>query len=194
MSRTTTTEQDTVDNRWEELPEEVREKFESRDRDDLETLRTVQQDINQTLERHLQALPAISNKALQIIRLNGIILTILLAVSSQVENIEIYLNLLTGIGLVSLGLSTIVALVGYRSVEATIGLGANDIEFILRTKMKEEEYLKRSISDTARWVEQAERKNAKMSRIVKCSLRIFVFGLLLTVIGTAGAIAGPQIL
>jgi hypothetical protein len=194
MSRSTTVEQDTVEERWEDLPESVREAFESRDSQDMETLRVVHQDLQQALERHIQALKAISRKSLQIIRLNGIILTILLAASSQVRNLDPYTNWATNLGLGLLLLSTLIALFGYRSVDIALGTGPEDAKFTLRAKMVEKEYLEKSIRGNIRWIEEAEEKNRKRGRIVDLSLRVFVAGLVLFIFGISTASSIVQVL
>jgi len=106
---------------------------------DIETLRQLHSDAQRVLDEEIQTFSDLSSKAIQLAQVNGLILTILIAVANQVS-VTAYLNILTGLGTVFLLVSTVLSVWAYSTHEIDVGIGPGVIDRTLEKRPSEAEY------------------------------------------------------
>lgn len=127
--------------------------------------------------------PHLSEKAFRLFRLNAIVLTILIAVSSLVP-LARYRNVATVTSLVFFTGSALLALIGYRSPIMVYGIDPDSFEKLTTYKLREEEYLNwiLTLGYSARIAEDM-RRFARNERWIRLSLVAFLTGLLTLLAG-----------
>lgn len=152
---------------------------------DVATLQHAHSEAQQTLDRVLQTFPDLAGKAIQIIQLNGIVLTIIVAVSTQTAPARYSITLLTGSLLVlGMGLfliSTLAALAAYWS--HSVGAGYETSSTAIDHKLNEVEYLLWVLPKYHALINDAKTKANRKDNLIRFSIIAFSGGLILFLTG-----------
>lgn len=164
----------------EQLTEKEKKAVEQREYD-IEALRQANSNVERTINQVVRSFPQTANKSIEIVKLNGIVISIFV-VSAQLNN-ELYsLNRLVIGSIILFGISILTGLLGYMSQNIIIGLKTQKV--LLRRKLTEEEYLRWLLEEEYdRWLEQALSKHRRKSILVQISLTTFVAALITFLVG-----------
>jgi hypothetical protein len=150
---------------------------------DSDALRRAHEDAQFVLEKTFQMWSHHSEKAFRLIRLNAIVLTILIAVSSLVP-VARYRNVATVTSLLFFIGSALLALVGYRPPNAIYGLHPNVFEKLTEYKLREGEYLNWILTlGYSAWIAEDIRRLSRNERWIRLSLIAFLIGVLTLLTG-----------
>lgn len=152
------------------------------------------EDVGHVQDHHIEALASYSGKAFQLIRLNGVVLAILVAAASNVEDISSFVNWFNVVGTGLLIVSTVTAVIPYRSSKVPVGIGIEGAKFTLQAKSKEVEYLDQSIRKRLERIGELEHKNSRKGVGVGISLLAFIVGLLLIIWGIVEGVGIGEII
>lgn len=167
---------DDEDSYWEEVGAK-REEY------DEESLRRLHQDFKFTLNQHLSGFSEISERAGRLFRFNGLVVTILIAVGSQI-NYNDFLNNEVKSGIALLLFSALIGLGGQLLQSVRVGTGPNDFAVHDKAKLREHEYIRWIISTGyIDWIETARRKSKRKARIVTAGYLLSIVGLILIIWG-----------
>lgn len=146
---------------------------------DDEALMLMRQDASKTLERTLQKHDAHQKKATQLIQINGVVISLLLAAGSQVG-----LNCLLVLGGASFVISALLSGYALRGARLKIALSSEQIASNIEAELTKNQYL--------RWYfehfyyqsfKDLNKKTTKRAERVRNSLRAFLGGIVLIAIG-----------
>lgn len=144
---------------------------------DIETLRRLTDDSQKVLDHQLTKFGDLSTKAIQLVQVNGLIITILVAASSQVTLTD-YLNLVSGGSVVLFGISTVFAALAYRTDAIDVGHGTMVIDTTLSRGLDEGEYLHWLLSDLyPELIEDATDSVNRKGHWLSIAIRAFLAGL-----------------
>lgn len=129
------------------------------DEDDL--LSVSREEAQRTVDNQIESLNDIDTKAIQIFRINIVIISIILTGVSLAQNmsntgglnIDVFLNGYNFVGLFCLLFSTAIAGLTYTASDQRIGLSSNDLRDILDNDYTERENLEGIISSYADWID-----------------------------------------
>lgn len=140
-------------------------------------------DLTRVLDRHIDAHADLSTRPIQLIQLNGLVLTIVVALVSEFQS-GLFVSPLGQLGVVLLVLSTVVALAGYRLRAVELGPGTTVARHALSYRMTAREYLWwMTKKGTPRFIESVSAHNDRRSRYVQWSLYLFLAGLFALLVG-----------
>lgn len=144
-----------------------------------EALRMMREDASKTLDRTLQKHDSHQKKAVQIIQVNGVVISLLLAASTQIT-----LNLWLMAGGCLFVISALTAGYSLRGTNVAVGLSPSQITANIEHELTETQYLRWYLEH---FYHQAfpdlNGKTADRARRVRWSLYAFLGGLLLTTSG-----------
>lgn len=107
---------------------------------DADALERAHEDAHLVLEQTLQLFSDLSDKAFRLVRLNALILTILVAVASQVR-VEDYVNVFSVASVLLFVTSILFALIGYMMTTVDRGIDTATFGKLTEYKLRKSEYL-----------------------------------------------------
>lgn len=150
---------------------------------DPDALERAHEDAQLVLEQTLQLFSDLSDKAFRLVRLNALILTMLIAIASQVHVRE-YANTLSVAAILLFVTSSLFALVGYLSTAVDRGIHTGTFDKLTTYKLREDEYLNWVLTlGYPEWIGDAVTKAEYKEQWVRRSLVAFLAG-------TAALLAG----
>lgn len=108
---------------------------------DPDALKHAHIDAQFVLEQTIQTFSDLSDKAFRLIRLNGLVLTILVAILSNVQNTPEYVNIPSVAAVLLFLSSTLFAIRGYMTQTFDSGVSTDVFETLRKFKLRETEYL-----------------------------------------------------
>lgn len=144
---------------------------------DLDALELAHSDAQFTMEQTLRSFANLSGKAFRLIRLNAVVITILVAIASQVR-IERYVSVLSVASLLLFISSALCALVAYLTTTFNRGFDGETFEKLVTYKVRETEYLNWVLtSGYGEWIGDSAEKVHRKERWVRLSLVAFIAGI-----------------
>lgn len=148
-----------------------------------ETLKLLRNDLQRTHQEALTNATELSTKATKIIQLNGLILTILVSVASQVTLSE-YLNVGTLISVVAFICSMLIAGIAFRNQSIKMGPRKPVAEDTIENNFSEIQYLLHiTYRGYADWIEDANEVIDERSKFVQWAIYSFVLGIIALLVG-----------
>lgn len=153
-------------------------------RPEVRTLRRAHSDAQLVLARTLDTFADLSRLAFRLIRVNALVMTILLAGTTQVRT-SYYVNVLT-IGAVALFvISVLFALLSYTSRRIESGVGPAVLKIVSGYRLSEAEYLDWVLTEGyGNWIERGIAENDYREQWVRYSLVAFLAGMVALIGGT----------
>ena len=146
-------------------------------------LQLTHDDAKSAIERGLNKHGDHASKSIKMVQINGIVISILVAGASQIT-FSRYTYILTGLGAVSLFLSSFFALRAYTSQSLSIGISSEDIGRINNNNLSEEQYLFWYLTEYyPDAVDEIKEKIEKRADNVGYSIYTFFIGLLFIAAG-----------
>lgn len=157
---------------------------------DLEALRATQKEARAVLDHQIQTFNDVDNKAAKTSRLNGLLLGLLLTAASflaQAEAFDVapYFNIYTGLGVVLLIISFILAITTYTTTNIETGVGPNDIRRLVDKRYSEKGWLILLLRSEAAWMEENERRQTINGSLLTASHVALILAILLIAGGVA---------
>lgn len=144
---------------------------------DADALERAQEDAHLVLEQTLQLFSDLSDKAFRLVRLNALVLTILIAVASQVRVVN-YVNVLSVASLLLFVTSTLFALVGYLITTVDRGIDAATFTKLTEYKLRRSEYLHWVLTlGYPKWIGDAVEKADTKEQWIRRSLVALLAGI-----------------
>lgn len=151
---------------------------------DTEALGHAHSDAQLVLEQTLESFSNLSDKAFRLIRLNGLVVTILVAMSSQIP-VEKYLNVSLVASVTSFIASASFAVVAYRIQTVDGGIRTEAFQKLTQYKLREKEYLDWVLTKGyPKWIIDGVRKTNRKDRWIRYSLFAFAIGIVTLLAGT----------
>jgi VIT1/CCC1 family predicted Fe2+/Mn2+ transporter len=150
---------------------------------DIEVLRHAHAGAQETLGRQIQYFPELDNKALQLVQLNGIVLSIIagifIIVDFQLRNFSVII-----FTVIPFVLSILLSLLSYQTTPLVIGLSESDLDIVNDYNFSEKEFLQWIISrGYQEWIQRNQSEYRRRSFYIQSSLYAFVLGVLLLTVG-----------
>jgi Ca2+/Na+ antiporter len=150
---------------------------------DADALERAHEDARFTLTQTLQLFSDLSGKAFRLIRLNALVITILVAVASQVR-VRTYVNVLSVASLLLFVASTLFALVGYLVTTVDRGIDAATFDKLTEYKLRESEYLNWILTlGYPKWIDDVVEQIETKERWIRRSLVAFLAGITTLLVG-----------
>lgn len=144
---------------------------------DVRALESAQADARFTLEQTLELFGDLSEKSFRLIRLNALVLTLLVAIASQVTVMR-YINVSSVAAVLLFVGSALFALVGYMITAVNRGFGAMTFEKLTRYRLRKKEYLTWILTlGYPEWITDGIEKADRKERWVRRSLIAFFAGI-----------------
>ncbi|MFC7079968.1 hypothetical protein [Halorussus caseinilyticus] len=142
---------------------------------DPDALERAHSDAQLVLEQTLQTFSDLSDTAFRLVRLNGLVLTILVAVSSNVRNLRTYVNVLSvGAVLLFIG-SAFFATLSYTRQTVDGGVSTDAFDKLTEYKLREDEYLNWVLTlGYPKWIENGVEKSDEKEQWIEYSLLAFL--------------------
>lgn len=152
----------------DELSEREKKAVEQRDYD-VEALKYAHIDLRDSANRVLDTFSHTADKAIEMVKLNGIMISILVAASTQVEEPSQYINIATWISASLFLISILLGLIDYLSRSVITGLRTQ--ERLIERKLTEEEYLRWVVQEEYdRWLQSLLSTHQRKARYVQASI------------------------
>jgi hypothetical protein len=150
---------------------------------DDSALKQVHTDIIRTLNRSLDVQVKLGDKSIQLVQIDGLLLTILVGAGVQL-GFGPYMNLLTASGVILILVSMCAGVAGYLTKQVHIGIGPEDIEVVSEYNLSESEYLHWVTSrGYSQWVRESETTNNRKEKWVQIAIFALLIGMILIVAG-----------
>jgi len=150
---------------------------------DADALERAHEDARFTLAQTLQLFSDLSGKAFRLIRLNALVITILVAVASQVR-VRTYVNVLSVASVLLLLWSSLLALAAYLTTTFNRGFDAAAFDHFVGYRLREDEYLAWVLTRAyPRWIADGTVKVNRKERWIRRSLVAFIAGITTPVAG-----------
>jgi hypothetical protein len=136
---------------------------------ELESFRHAIEEARRTHDQQLTAFEDIDNKAWRLVQLNGIISTIYVsAVANALEllSFTVLSKVVIVLGLVFIGLSTILGIVGQRERSVKVGQSPESFESLRKNYPDEFTYLDETLCSYERWIGENEQKTTRNDFVV----------------------------
>ena len=159
----------------------------------VETLKLAMNDAQRSLDGHLTVLTELSGKAVQLLQINGLVLTLLIAVAIDLDAAGEYVYWVTGVGLLCFILSFVLAFLAYLNRPAKIGISDEDLRYLLTTGEEfddEKIYPIWRLDTLADNIEYARLSFQPRLRAVRASMALFVIGIVVLSVGVLLRYAG----
>lgn len=165
-----------------ETNEQRLERAKQRDFDSAALVRA-QSDAQFVLQRTLETFSELSDKAFRLIRMNGLVITVLIAAASQV-NVPTYTNTLT-VGSVILFIGSVFfAVLAYMTQTVDGGVNVGAFRKLATYRLKEVEYLHWILTNGyPEWIENGVEKGNRKERWIRSSLIAFLAGFTMLISG-----------
>lgn len=170
------------DGRAEDREQRLRKAIERREFD-ADALERAHEDARFTAEQTLQSFSNLSDKAFRLIRLNAVVLTILVAIASQIS-VGRYVNVSSVASLLLFVWSALFALIGYLTTTFNRGFDASIFDKPSRYRLRETEYLNWILTRAyPKWIADGVEKVNRKERWVRRSLVAFIAGMTTLTVG-----------
>ncbi|MFB6225313.1 MAG: hypothetical protein ABEI13_02550 [Candidatus Paceibacteria bacterium] len=168
---------------------------EERDSTEINMLEITREEAHRTVDQQLQTLNDVDTKAIKILRLNLVLLSIILTglsiVSSGLRSDEsvariLYIqlhNIYTFTGLLSIIVSTSLAALTYTTSSMRSGLSGKDISSILYNNNSDKENLYGIVGSYSEWIQQNFRTNTRNAPLGTATIIFLVYGIVLLAVG-----------
>lgn len=161
---------------------------------DIDTLRRLNDDLRISHQEGLRNSTELVDKGVKVIQINGLILTILASISTQVEAAE-FINFLTVISVGFFILSILLAGYSIRNRTVERGIGKESISTVIENQFSEKQYLlwanTRGYID---WMETTDDLIDARGRQVQKSIFSFILGVIALIAGTVLAMGYQRFL
>lgn len=139
-------------------------------------MRHAHSDLVRSIDHVLGTFPDIADKAIEIVKLNGLVVSILVAASTQVEDPMMYTHGLVYISAILFFISSLFGLIGYLFQNVVAGLGTHTR--LIEMKLTEEEYLQWVINDQYDdWLQEILKKQRRKALYVQVAVITFVLAI-----------------
>ena len=129
------------------------------------------------LEQTLHLFSDLSDKAFRLVRLNALVLTILLAITSQVR-VARFVNLLSVASLLLFLASSLFALVGYMTTTIDRGISTGTFDKLTTYKLRKKEHLNWVLTlGYPKWIADGIEKVDMKEKWIRRSLVAFIAGI-----------------
>lgn len=164
-----------------EMPNDRRDKLKrvaEERQPDPDALERGHSDAQLVLERTLETFSDLSDEAFRLIRLNGLVVTILVAVASNVRELRSFVNILS-VGAVLLFIGSIFfAIVSYTIQTVDSGVSTEAFNKLTEYKLREDEYLNWVLTlGYPKWIDSGVERRDKKEEWVEYSLIAFSAGI-----------------
>lgn len=140
-------------------------------------------DAQVVLEQTLQTFADLSDKAFRLVRLNGLVITILIAIASQVE-LKAYANIPSVASLLLFISSTLFAVLAYKIQTIDGGISTEAFQKLTAYKLREKEYLNWVLTlGYPLWITDGVRKSNQKEQWIRYSLLAFLGGIVMLLAG-----------
>lgn len=158
-----------------------------------EIIQGTREEARRTLQKQLQTLDDIDNKAIRILRVNLIIISIILTVVSTSATTELVdfttlVNLYTGIGVLFLLSSTAFAALTYTGSDMMAGLAANEVRNILQSNYDVDEYQEELLYGYANWIDFNYETNVRNLPLITLTNLFIIWGMTFFALGVANGL------
>ncbi|WP_132060558.1 hypothetical protein [Halorussus amylolyticus] len=143
---------------------------------DADALDSAHEDARLVLEQTLRLFSDLSNEAFRLIRLNALVITILVAVTSQVT-VRLYSNVSSVASLLLFVASTAFALAGYMTTTVNRGIDTRTFGKLTTYKLDQTEYLNWVLTlGYPKWIADGVRKTDRKEQWIRRSFVAFFAG------------------
>ena len=148
-----------------------------------DAMKLAYEDANRSIETSIEIHQGHSNKAIQLMKTNGLMLTIILAATSQVD-ISQFLNLATLAAVLSFFLSSMLAGFGYFGQDVLFGIGKDGIQSIFDKKLTKKQYLAWRLTKVyPSQIDNIQDNVDTKTTFIKLSISSLISGLILIFVG-----------
>ncbi|USZ68219.1 hypothetical protein NGM10_00400 [Halorussus salilacus] len=155
---------------------------------DTDALAHARADAQVVLEQTIQTFTDLSDKAFRLVRLNGLVVTIVIAISSQIET-KAYVNVASLASILLFICSALFAIIGYRIRTIDGGISTDAFQKLTSYKLREKEYLNWVLTlGYPKWIADGVQKTNRKERWIGYSLLAFLGGMAMLLAGTFLAI------
>ena len=148
-----------------------------------ETLKLLRDDLQRTHQESLTNVGELSTKATRIIQLNGLVLTILASVASQITLSE-YLNVGSLISVSAFVCSILLAGIAFRNKPVKTGPQKSLAEDTIENNFSETQYLLQvTYRGYAEWIEEADQVITERAKFIQWAIYSFILGILALLAG-----------
>ena len=163
---------------------------------DSKAVHQLRLEAQRTIDKQVSALGDIDSKAIRILRVNvlliGLILTAL-SFTSQAEytNVQSFLNVYTGLGIVSLIISTAFAALTYTASDLEVGVDPDDVALLLESDTTTTEFDEVVTKSYAMWIRFNDRTNIRNTPLITMTVFLVIAAIAYLSLGVYGALVGP---
>lgn len=151
---------------------------------DPKALQRAHSDAQLVLEQTLETFSDLSDKAFRLIRLNGLVLTVLVAVSSNVQDIQLYINTPSVSSILLFISSILFAVLGYMTRTVDGGVSTNAFDKLAEYNLREDEYLNWILTlGYPKWIDNGVEKSDTKEQWIEYSLIAFLGGITMFLAG-----------
>lgn len=162
---------------------------------DAETARQLRMEAERTVDKQVDLLDDIDSKAIRLLRVNvvlvGLILTVL-SFLSRAEYVDVgaILNVYTGVGLLSLVLSSGFAAVTYTTSDLAVGVNPGDVALLLELDPTTAEFEEVVTKSYARWIRFNERTTVRNTPLITSTVVLMIAAIAYLSLGVYVALIG----
>lgn len=163
--------------------------------DDPETARRLRMEAQRTVDKQATLLDDIDSKAIRLLRVNvlliGLILTMLsFASRAEYTDVGTFLNVYTGIGILSLVLSSAFAAVTYTTSDLAVGVNPDDVVLLLELDPTSVEFEGVMSKSYARWIRFNERTTVRNTPLITSTVILVIAAIAYLSLGVYVALIG----
>lgn len=175
----------------------LRRRIEELDFDgDTETARRLAEEGRRTVDRQLEALEDVDAKAISLLKLNLVIVSAVLTISSLTAEVDAFAvadlnNRFNVVAVTSLVLSAALAATTYTASDSEVGMESRAVRHAIDASLSERELEVATAQSYAAWIDFNDRSNALNVLLITLTTLLVVVAIVHFALGTYAAIDGP---
>ena len=180
---------DTADDSWRDDPEWHHDRFPAGDSDES-ALRTARTEARESLVETIRSIRRVEESAMKTLRIDLLLVGLSLTAVSSFRPTAGFVNGLTIVGFVVVGLSALVAVVPTLSSEYPTGVSEAYVEEFQQASWSEREWNAWMLREYSGWLSDANEMAAGGARLLFYAQVLLGFGLLSLILGAALGVSG----
>lgn len=155
------------------------------DTDHLAALERLQPEAQRSLDQRIHTFTGLGDRAISLIQIDGLILTIIIAAAVEFDVAATYTNPLIFFGIFAFVVSILSAGWALFTPSGNVGIGSGRINSILEEEQTQREYLPQITAKYKSWISEVTRYNRQRGEHLLRSLKAFLGGIVLIIVGMA---------